>query len=253
MKTFTVSAQELQDNDGVLSAEHYLKVHKESEKAYWRRLVRLYRCHHLPHDICRYLNINEKQFVNDIKALHEDGKCLGYDTRQDADFESTVAPSRLSKADLQRLKDDEQFYASIGLLAAERSKLLMQTYSRHRNLKKSDDVKEPVDIKKRNEAIVALFIAEENKQGLKRKLANSYGLSRKSIDLILSEHGVNHIVTSTHKDKPNRQSKKQGIVNYYKEFKADGKPEEKIVIEIAKTMECSVSYVYQVLKETISG
>lgn len=248
MKVFTVKLNDVMSGNQSLSPHDYVKQHEESQKAYWRRLERLYRCHHLPHRICEYLNITGKQFVDDLQQLHEKGVCLSVDDRNDVDFESVKAPSELGKVSYQRLIDDETFYASLGLSIASRCRLLMLSRSRwkHLDIEKPTTSKESVS--ERNKAIVDIFTSTENKRGLKAQLAKTYNLSRKSIDLILEEQGIDPRVGSKKKVKHKRPTKQQAILDSYQVHLKKGTPVNKINTSIAQALGCSVSYVVKTLK-----
>ena len=248
MKVFTVSLDDVLSGGQSLSPHDYVRQHEESQKAYWRRLERLYRCNHLPHLICEYLDITGKQFVDDLKQLHGKGVCLSIDDRNDVDFESVKAPSELGKVSYQRLIDDEAFYASLGLSIAERCRLMMLSRSRWKHL----DIKTPSTSKEsiveRNKAIVDIFTRTDNKRGLKAKLASTYNLSRKSIDLILEENGINSRVGSKKTVKNKRPTKQQAILDSYQAHLKQGTPTNKINTLIAQSLKCSVSYVVKVIK-----
>ncbi|WP_338853864.1 hypothetical protein WE348_21645 (plasmid) [Alteromonas macleodii] len=248
MKVFTTSINDL-NADLSLSPHDYVKLHEESRVAYWRRLERLYRCDHLPHLICEYLDITSKQFVDDLKALYDKGIVLSNDTRKERDFESRTPPSKLSKVEYQRLIDDETFYSSKGISIIDTCRLMMITLSRWKHLENAKPRPKPIDTAARNKAIVEIFSNTENKRGLKSRIASSFGISRKMIDLILEDNGINSTVGARKQRVHVPTSKKQSIIDCYDENIKNGTPESKIVGNIARTLECTTGYVYKILKE----
>lgn len=249
MKTLRVTSGELEVSAGGLSPEHYITQHKAQKKAYWRRLSRLVRCHYLPHHICELLSITSKQFVDDIKALDDKGETLSYDPRQDVAFKTLTPPSALSTNQQQTLIDDNSFYQEKGLSMAERARLLMLTRSRLRDLQAPLKHHTLDDKASRDSAIVQIWQETKNKRNLKSQLAKSFGLSRKSIDLILQKHGIEPLLTSKHKKPLSRHSKKESIISLHKQLKQSESPPESLITHIAQKLGISTSYVHKVMRE----
>jgi len=231
-----------------LSPAHYIKQHNQSEQAYRRRLIRLFRCHYLPHHICQILSISKSEFMNNIEVLDNKAICLSYDIRKEADFKMTTPPSELAQGQRDQLTDDNQFYLAQGIAASDRCRLLQLTRSRLRELDTIEPAIPKLNREDRNAAIVKLYLETESKRGIKAKLADTFQLSRKSIDLILIQHNVDVVFTTRHNITNPRPSKAKSILALYDTMRTNGIPPIDIKNQIAAKMGCSYSYVHKVIK-----
>lgn len=241
MKSAVIPSHAL--NSLSLSPEKHIQAFQAT---YERRLMRLYRCHYLPHQICEWLDITFKQFGDDIKRLHEAGNVLSVDNRTETDFMSMPAPSTLSKAKFERLLEDNQFYHQQNIPMAERARLLMLTRSRLRDLPQPSTAKRSIDNTERDKAIALAFEQERHVRGIKSKLAKTWGISRKAIDLILEKQGINPLTTKP-KTPAKRHSKAPMIISQFKTLEDTGLSRAEIRRHLAQQHKCSISYVIKVL------
>jgi hypothetical protein len=248
VQTITLKTDELKSN--TLSPQAYLDANKAR---YRRRLVRLFRCHYLPHQICDWLDINIKMYGKDLQDLDSKGVCLSFDKSTESDYKRKTPPSSLTKAEYQNLVEDYDFYRTrCQLKTSEVAKLLHQTRSRLRDLKRPSGNNMEKDIQQRNACIVDLFVKAECKKGLKSSLAHSFQLSRKMIDLILDKAGVEHCV-STPRKKHERPSKALAIIATFQRLqnRTPSLPSSELYRKTAELMQCSDIYVRKVMKRKL--
>lgn len=223
-----------------------------------RRLIRCWRVGLLPHEITGLLSISNNTLVNKLESLSNAGVELSPDTRSEAqyllDAGNTKTKQRVPHGQLVDMVEDYFFYAGFGVRPCVIALLLEcpQHYlnflaSKSQTLRK----RQKEDLQQRNKSIVSAFKARRHEVGIKSSLAKEFGLSRKSIDLILEAEGIDHKLT---KGKPRKRSKKVAL--RYKEISeryvglfVDGKPTRGIMSKVAGEYGIMTGTLLNILKD----